>query len=147
MIGKRVLVDGAYGTVDSFYVEEGFYSIVMDDGTSCGTTISKDFIKEFLVEEGVKLSPEKAPIFTYCNQFKNAIEQLALRSKYGHDKYKETDADWRNFARVPNADFEYSNAQFRHALGLGNDEESELDHLTASAWNAVARLQIYLEKQ
>jgi Domain of unknown function (DUF5664) len=98
-------------------------------------------------EEGVKLSPEKAPIFTYCNQFKNAIEQLALRSKYGHDKYKETDADWRNFARVPNADFEYSNAEFRHALGLGNDKESELDHLTAAAWNAVARLQIYIEKR
>jgi Domain of unknown function (DUF5664) len=98
-------------------------------------------------EEGVKLSPEKAPIFTYCNQFKNAIEQLALRSKHGHEKYLETDADWRNFARVPNADFEYSNAEFRHALGLGNDEESELDHLTAAAWNAVARLQIYIEKQ
>lgn len=93
---------------------------------------------------GVKLSNEKAPIFTYCNQFKNAIEQLALRSKLGHDKYKETDADWRNFARVPDGDYEYSNAEFRHALGLGGDE-TEIEHLTAAAWNAVARLQIKLE--
>jgi hypothetical protein len=85
---------------------------------------------------------DKAPIFTFLKQMKNAIEQLALRSKYGHEKYKEYDKDWNNFSRVPNADEEYGNAQLRHMLGIG--EDNELDHYVASAWSAVARLEVYL---
>lgn len=88
---------------------------------------------------------EKAPIFTYCKVNKNAIEALSLRALYGHIKYKETDSDWQNFTRVPNADFEYSNSQFRHALDIG--EEDEETHLIASAWNAVARLELYLRNK
>jgi hypothetical protein len=92
---------------------------------------------------GIKESQEeeKAPIFTYCNQMKNAIEALSLRSLEGHKKY-EKENDWENFSRVPNGDFEYSNAQFRHALNIG--KENERDHRIAEAWNAVARLEIYL---
>jgi hypothetical protein len=92
---------------------------------------------------GIKESQneEKAPIFTYCNQMKNAIEALSLRSLAGHKKYEEEN-DWENFSRVPNGDFEYSNAQFRHALSIG--KESERDHRIAEAWNAVSRLEIYL---
>ncbi len=92
---------------------------------------------------GIKESQEeeKAPIFTYCNQMKNAIEALSLRSLAGHKKY-EKENDWENFSRVPNGDFEYSNAQFRHALGIG--KEDERDHRIAEAWNAVVRLEIYL---
>jgi Domain of unknown function (DUF5664) len=88
---------------------------------------------------------EKAPIFTYCKQMKNAIEQLSLRSLYGHKKYEKGD-DWENFARVENGDFEYSNSQFRHALEIGG-EETEKEHLIASAWNALARLEIYLRNE
>lgn len=95
---------------------------------------------------GNKFSKDKPPIFTYCKQFKDAIALLSFRSLYGHEKYIKTDEDWRNFARVPNPDYEYSNAEFRHALGIG-DEENDLEHLTAAAWNAVARLQVYLENR
>jgi hypothetical protein len=97
--------------------------------------------------EGVKESQsvKKAPIFTYCKQMKNAIEQLAFRSEYGHNKYLEFDADWQNFSRVKNGDEEYGNAQFRHALGIG--EDTELEHYVASAWDAVARLEIYLRNK
>lgn len=84
---------------------------------------------------------KKAPIYTFCKQFKNAIEVLAFRSSYGHEKYEEGD-DWENFARVENGDFEYSNASFRHALGIG--EESDEEHRIAEAWNAIAKLEIYL---
>ena len=73
----------------------------------------------------------------------NAIEALSLRSLYGHEKYEKGD-DWENFSRVENGEFEYSNAQFRHALGIG--EDSEKDHYIAEAWNAVAKLEIYLRK-
>jgi len=85
---------------------------------------------------------KKAPIFTFCKQMKNAIEEMAFRTEYGHNKYIEFDSDYNNFARVDNGDEEYGNAQFRHALEIGND--SELEHYVASAWDAVARLEIYL---
>lgn len=87
---------------------------------------------------------QKAPIFTYCKVNKNAIEALSLRALHGHIKYEKGD-DWENFTRVPNADFEYSNSQFRHSLDIG--EEDEETHLIASAWNAVARLELYLRNK
>jgi len=87
---------------------------------------------------------EKAPVFTYCKQMKNAIEALSLRSLAGHKKYEKGD-DWENFSRVENGDFEYSNAEFRHALGIG--EDSDEDHLIAAAWNAVSRLEIHLRNK
>lgn len=91
--------------------------------------------------KGNKYSDDKPPVFTVCNQFKNAISAIAMRSLAGHNKYKETDKDWENFSRVGNPDYEYSNAQFRHALGLlGN--ESKIGHLAASAWDAMARLEM-----
>ncbi len=96
--------------------------------------------------KGVKESQtvKKAPVYTFCKQMSNAIEQLALRSEYGHQKYLEFDEDYNNFARVPNANEEYSNAMFRHALNIG--EDSELDHYIACAWDSIARLEIFLRK-
>ena len=97
--------------------------------------------------QGVKESQsvDKAPIFTYCKVNKNALEALSLRALYGHIKYKETDSDWQNFTRVPNALEEYANASFRHALGIG--EEDEETHLVAEAWNAVAKLEVFLRNK
>ena len=98
--------------------------------------------------QGVKESQsvDKAPIFTYCKVNKNALEALSLRALYGHNKYKEFDQDWQNFTRVDNGDFEYGNSLFRHALEIGG-EETEEEHLTAAAWNAVARLEIYFRNK
>lgn len=106
--------------------------------------LPEGFIDE-IKNRGIKESKtvEKAPVFTYCKQMKNAIEALALRSLYGHKKYEVGD-DWENFSRVENGDFEYSNAQFRHALGIG--EEDEKNHRIAEAWNAVTKLEIFLRE-
>lgn len=97
------------------------------------------------MQKGNKLSGDKAPVLTYCRQFSLAIEQLALRSKKGHQKYIDTDADWQNFSRIENPNFEYGNAMLRHAMGIGDDED-ELGHYAAAAWNAVADLEMYLRK-
>lgn len=96
--------------------------------------------------EGIKetQSVKKAPVFTYCKVNKNALEALSLRALHGHNIYEKGD-DWENFTRVPNGDFEYSNSQFRHALDIGEDTEEE--HLIASAWNAVARLEVYFRNK
>ena len=98
--------------------------------------------------EGVKESQtvKKAPIFTYCKVNSLALEALAFRALYGHEKYKESDFDWQNFLRVANAEEEYSNAMLRHALNIGEDETEE-QHLIASAWNAVARLEVFLRNK
>jgi hypothetical protein len=116
--------------------------ITYNTSTSC-----KDVDKTGEIKAGKKESQtfKKAPIFTFCKQMKNAIEEMAFRTEYGHDKYIEFDADYNNFARVDNGDEEYGNAQFRHALGIGHD--SELEHYVASAWDAVARLEIYLRNK
>ena len=100
----------------------------------------------YKIEKGIKETQtiEKAPIYTFCKQMKNAVEALALRSLYGHKKYEKGD-DWENFSRVPNAEFEYKNSQFRHALNIGEDED-EIEHLIASAWNSIATLEIKLRK-
>lgn len=113
-------------------MKNNFYKTVVKEGekTTYGVKESQNVVK--------------APVFTFNKQFINAIEKLSLRSLYGHTKYGESDKDWNNFARVPNGDFEYSNAEFRHALGIGDDSKEE--HLIAAAWNAIARLEIYLRE-
>jgi len=101
-------------------------------------------------KEGIKESQsvKKAPIFTYCKVNSLALEALAFRALYGHEKYNKNgeDADFQNFTRVPNAEEEYSNSMFRHALNIG-EEETEEGHLIASAWNAVSRLEIFLRNK
>lgn len=105
---------------------------------------------EKIEKQGVKDSQKeaKAPIFTYCKVNKNALEALALRAQYGHQKYNTNgaDEDWQNFTRVANGDFEYANAAFRHALEIGGDENEE-EHLISASWNAVSRLEIYLRNK
>lgn len=103
------------------------------------------FDPENLLGKKESKTVEKAPVFTFCKQMKNAVEALALRSLYGHKKYEKGN-DWENFSRVEDGEFEYSNAEFRHALGIGSDENEE-EHLVAGAWNAVARLELYLRNK
>lgn len=97
-----------------------------------------------LKKEGVKYSPEKAPMGMLLKQFPLALEAIAKRSKIGHDKYEDFDSDWMNFKRVPNAEEEYLNATVRHLAEIG-DDESPLEHLKAAAWNILATLQLKLE--
>ncbi len=120
---------------------EGVGLNIMPNGVARG----KIFTYESEEKVGKKESQtvKKAPIFTYCKQMKNAVEALALRSLYGHERYEKGD-DWENFARVENGEFEYANASFRHALGIG--EEDEENHLIAEAWNSMAKLELYLRK-
>lgn len=94
--------------------------------------------------KGVKLSQEKAPMGKLLRQFPLALEAVAFRSKFGHEKYIETDKDWLNFKRVPDAIEEYEDAIVRHLAEIG-DEEDSLGHLAAAAWNILAKLQLKLE--
>lgn len=97
-------------------------------------------------QEGKKYSEGKAPMGILLKQFRLALEAVAMRSKKGHEKYKETDQDWMNFKRVPDAIEQYTDGTARHLAYIG-DDETELGHEAATAWNALARLQLILEKQ
>lgn len=95
--------------------------------------------------EGQKFSTDKAPMGQILRQFPLALEAIAMRSKFGHEKYREHDQDWMNFKRVNNAEEVYLDASVRHLAEIG-DEEDSIEHLKASAWNILALLQIKLEK-
>lgn len=97
-------------------------------------------------EVGAKYSDDKAPMGIMLRQFPLALEGVAQRSLYGHNKYKEFDHDWFNFKRAPDAINQYLNATVRHLAEIGDDEDS-LEHLKAAAWNILATLQITLEKK
>lgn len=144
--------NGETHTENLVYVKEGtgdeYLKRMMKDDV---ITSSNRGEKETMgYSQGVKESQsvDKAPIFTYCKVNKNALEALAFRALHGHKKYNKNgeDEDWQNFTRVPNAEEEYANAEFRHALEIGG-EETEEEHLIASAWNAVARLEIFLRNK
>lgn len=93
---------------------------------------------------GAKYSDDKAPMGIMLRQFPLALQGVAQRSLYGHNKYKEFDHDWMNFKRAPDAINQYLNATVRHLAEIGDDENS-LEHLKAAAWNILATLQITLE--
>lgn len=94
-------------------------------------------------KKGLKFSDDKAPMGKLLKQFPLAFEQVAFRTKVGHEKYNidGADDDWKNFTRVENANYE--DAAIRHFCGLG--EENEIEHMAASIWNQLAELQLKLE--
>lgn len=84
----------------------------------------------------------KLPLYTVLKkQFKNALTCVVERSEFGHRKYFETDQDYQNFRQ--HSVEEYSNALMRHLFEEG--EGTEKEHMIATAWNALARLEIYLQ--
>ncbi len=96
-------------------------------------------------ETGNKFSQSKVPVSKIFKQFPLALEAIAKRSALGHEKYKDSDQDWMNFKRVPNAIEQYEDAAARHLLKLG-DEEDDFEHLVAEVWNKLAIIQLKLEK-
>ena len=106
---------------------------------------------EFETEQGVKLSSKKPKLSLLKIQFPRALEAITRASEYGHNKYRDTDVDYKNFLRVPNAEWEYRNAIERHESDRETkgylDDESGLPHIYHKAWNALAELETHLINQ
>lgn len=97
---------------------------------------------------GIKNDDNKLPYsVVLTKQFPLAIKSIIARSEYGHKKYIDSDKDYMNFKRIPNAEERYFNAMGRHFFNDGEKDETEIDHLTALAWNTLALLQLKLEKK
>lgn len=98
------------------------------------------------VVEGRKDNKEKLPMSVLFTQFPNALKAVIACSKYGHEKYKDTDKDFLNFKRVVGGSRNYADAGIRHRLEEGLDSESGLPHQYHIAWNALAELQLWIEE-
>ena len=93
----------------------------------------------------MKLDKGKTDL-TFLNYFKDALDQVCQLSEFGAKKYSRN--GWND---VPDGHLRYSAAMLRHYFqdkGTGNlDDETKLAHDVAVAWNALARLQLRLDKE
>jgi hypothetical protein len=98
-------------------------------------------------EGAVKFDVGKAPIARgFLNYFPRAIEAVATVSQAGYEKYKK----WAGWRDVENAEVRYRDALARHLLSDDVYDNAPggtgCMHLAQVAWNALALLDLYLEK-
>lgn len=101
-----------------------------------------------------KYDTEKPAIFEgFFKYFPRAIEEVAKVSGAGSRKYAEGKYPTK-WAEVPNGENRYGNALLRHMIEevKGNAVDSGIGgtnclHLAQEAWNALARLELYLRMQ
>lgn len=159
-IKDYVIDSGDIAYYKGFSYKSEMYGCITDheDNISHTMTNQDDFFEHFeritmfpermASFQGVKHSSNKLPLgILIQSQFPNALQALSKVTKYGHEKYLEHDKDWLNFKRVENAFENYTNAMQRHFIQEEiekTDTESEFEHIYHTAWNAMARLEIYL---
>lgn len=97
-------------------------------------------------EAGAKLDAGKARIGLVLSGFSRALAEVSKVGTFGAAKY--CDDGW---VAVPNGQSRYTDALFRHLLaegrGEGRDPDSGLLHAAHAAWNALARLDLFLREQ
>lgn len=97
-------------------------------------------------QPGAKLDTGKVRMHLITGGMARAIMEVAKVATFGANKY--TDGGW---IEVPNGFKRYEDAQQRHAsyrhMGEEIDPESTLPHLAHEAWNALAKLDLYLRDQ
>lgn len=94
-------------------------------------------------EPGAKVDAGKVRMHLITGGMARAITEVAKVGTMGAAKY--TDGGW---VHVPDGFRRYEDAQQRHAasrhMGEENDSESGLCHLAHEAWNALAKLDLFL---
>jgi hypothetical protein len=97
------------------------------------------------MSSGKKYDGDKAPLVRGCfRYFPDALEAVAFISRYGCQKYDLKFED-KNFKLVDNPIPRYEDADGRHLLREGWDDESNMLHAAHHAWDALAALQLALE--
>ena len=94
---------------------------------------------------GAKADADKPKMRLVTGDMARAITEVAKVGTYGANKYME--GGW---IHVLDGFNRYEDAQQRHAayrhMGEVRDEESGLLHLAHEAWNALAKLELYLRE-
>lgn len=165
--GSRVALENSDGLVHEFdeqyVVTSGHMELVCDD-------IAESFderrlkLKKFesikhmpgvekdLNQDGVKDDGGKPDIRLLFQDFPRALLAIAENATYGSVKY--TPHGWRS---VPDGFNRYTSAMGRHLMlesidegGMDADPREygfEISHMAMVAWNAMARLELYLAEQ
>lgn len=94
---------------------------------------------------GAKLDEGKVRVGLVLKGFCNAFWEVARVGTFGANKYSDY-----GFLTVENGEARYADAQLRHflkdAMGEELDPETEISHLAAEAWNALAKLEVRLRE-
>lgn len=95
---------------------------------------------------GAKVDAGKVRMHLITGGMARGIMEVAKIGTFGAAKY--TDGGW---VEVPDGFRRYEDAQQRHAayrhMGEVHDRDSGLLHLAHEAWNALAKLDLYLRQQ
>ena len=95
---------------------------------------------------GAKLDSGKVQPALIIEGMARALWAVSEIATFGATKY--TEGGW---VEVPEGEKRYANAQYRHilkkAMGETIDPDSEKLHLAHEAWNALAKLDLYLRNQ
>ena len=95
-------------------------------------------------ELGAKLDAGKPLSAEILGQFALALTEVAKIGTFGANKY--TIGGWKH---VKDGVIRYDNAAMRHFLKRHSGEEIDPDsgllHMSHEAWNALARLELYLQ--
>lgn len=95
---------------------------------------------------GKKLDAGKVMMTLITGGMARALYEVAKVATFGAIKYSP--GGW---VKVPDGFNRYADAQQRHAayfnMGEVNDPDSKLLHLAHEAWNALAKLDLYLREQ
>lgn len=95
---------------------------------------------------GAKLDHDKIDMDLVLSGFSLAIQEMCKVGTFGAKKYTED-----GWMKVPRGIRRYSSAMQRHyfleAEGEYLDQETELPHAAAVAWNALARLELILRRE
>lgn len=94
-------------------------------------------------QPGAKLDAGKVRAGLVLGAFAPALWQVARVGTFGANKY--SDNGWLS---VTDGEARYTDAQVRHdmqhQMGLTHDDESNLLHLAHAAWNALAKLTLFI---
>ena len=97
-------------------------------------------------QPGAKIDQGKVRMHLITGGMARAITEVAKVATFGAAKY--TDGGWTS---VPDGFRRYEDAQQRHAaarhMNETHDQESQLPHLAHEAWNALAKLDLYLREK
>ena len=98
-------------------------------------------------QRGAKFDSGKPSVTRGClHYFPRALAEVARLSEIGAIKYS-----WKGWASVPDGLHRYGDALGRHELRIEDDfsrrdSDTNILEVTAVAWNALARLEIYLRQ-
>ena len=93
------------------------------------------------MNNGIKYDKEKPKYADFLLDFQDAIEELYKVYEFGTNKYGR-----ENWKKVEDGEERFTNAMIRHFFKKGNDEETNINHQTHTAYNAIMRLHYILQK-